>query len=106
MINGKIPCETVVNTDTVMGFKDINPQAPHHVLFIPKTHIPTINDLTQENISQVGELYLEAQQYIKSIGEDGVGYRLVMNCNAAGGQSVYHIHLHALAGRDLTWPPG
>ena len=106
IINREIPTEIVFENDSVLGFKDINPQAPVHVLFIPKTRIPTINDLTDEQKHIVGDLYLAARDYAKQIGEDENGYRVIMNCNENGQQTVFHIHLHFLAGRQMTWPPG
>ncbi len=106
IIERRIPADIVYETDTVLGFRDINPQAPHHVLFIPKRKIRTINDLTPEDASLVGDLYLAAKAYAAEIGVDETGYRVVMNCNEGAGQTVWHIHLHFLAGRPLTWPPG
>jgi len=89
-----------------MAFRDVNPQAPMHVLVIPKTHIATVNDLTPENAALVGKLYLAAQQIAVDEGVAEPGYRMVMNCNPEAGQSVYHIHLHVLGGRPMSWPPG
>lgn len=106
IVKGDIPSKKVYEDDLVFGFEDLNPQAPHHVLFIPKLHISTINDVTPENASHIGALFYGAKQYAKEIGVDEPGYRAVMNCNADGGQTVYHVHLHFLAGRTLTWPPG
>ena len=106
IISKEIPSDIVYEDDEVIGFKDINPQAPIHVLFIPKTHIPTVNDLTSENSYLVGKLFEAAKTYMAEQGEAEAGYRLAMNCNDAAGQTVYHIHLHCLAGRSLTWPPG
>jgi len=106
IINREIPADIVFENDNVLAFKDINPQAPVHVLFIPKIRINTINDI-QDNQSQlIGQLFLAARDYAKQIGEDENGYRVVMNCNDNGQQTVYHIHLHFLAGRQLNWPPG
>jgi len=106
IINKEIPAEIVFETDTVLGFKDINPQAPWHVLFIPKIRITTINTIQDNQAELVGQLFLAARDYAKQIGEDENGYRVVMNCNQNGGQEVYHIHLHFLAGRQMKWPPG
>ena len=106
IINKEIPADIVFETDTVLGFKDINPQAPTHVLFIPKIRIATINDIQDNQVELVGQLFLAARDYAKQIGEDENGYRVVMNCNQNGGQEVYHIHLHFLAGRQMKWPPG
>ncbi|MDJ0652816.1 MAG: histidine triad nucleotide-binding protein [Xanthomonadales bacterium] len=106
IIDRKIPADIVYETDQVLGFKDINAQAPHHVLFIPKQHVRTINDLTPATAGLVGELFLAAADYAKQQGVAEDGYRVVMNCNALAGQTVFHIHLHFLAGRAMTWPPG
>ena len=106
IINKEIPAEIVYENETVLAFKDINPQAPTHVLFIPKTRIATINDIKDNQAELIGRLYLAARDYAKEIGEDENGYRVVMNCNQNGGQEVYHIHLHFLAGRQMKWPPG
>jgi histidine triad (HIT) family protein len=106
IINKEIPAEIVFETETVLGFKDINPQAPIHVLFIPKIRISTINNIKDNQTELVGQLFLAARDYAKQIGEDESGYRVVMNCNQNGGQEVYHIHLHFLAGRQMLWPPG
>ncbi|MEM9303857.1 MAG: histidine triad nucleotide-binding protein [Pseudomonadota bacterium] len=106
IIERRIPADIVYETDSVLGFRDINGQAPEHVLFIPKKHIRTINDLTEADAPLVGELFLAAKAYAAQIGVAEDGFRVVMNCNAAAGQTVWHIHLHFLAGRPLTWPPG
>lgn len=106
IINKEIPAEIVFENDEVLAFKDINPQAPIHVLFIPKTRITTINDIQDNQAELTGQLFLAARDYAKQIGEDENGYRVVMNCNKNGGQEVYHIHLHFLAGRQMLWPPG
>lgn len=106
IINGDIPSDKVYEDDDVLGFNDIGPQAPHHVLFIPKKHISTVNDIEDGDAELVGKLYLAAKQHAAKLGVAEEGYRLVMNTNAGAGQSVFHIHLHMLAGRPLTWPPG
>ncbi len=106
IINKEIPAEVVYETETVLGFKDINPQAPIHVLFIPKTRIATINDIKDSQAELMGQLFLAARDYAKQIDEDENGFRVVMNCNQNGGQDVYHLHLHFLAGRQMKWPPG
>ena len=106
IIDRKIPADIVYENDRVLAFKDINPQAPHHVLFIPKQHVRTINDLTPESAGLIGELFLAAADYARQQGVAEDGYRVVMNCNALAGQTVFHIHLHFLAGRALNWPPG
>ena len=102
----EIPADIVYETDTVLAFRDVNPQAPTHVLVIPKRQIPTINDLTEADASLVGELFLAAKAIAAEEGLAEDGYRVVMNCNEHGGQTVFHIHLHLLGGRPMTWPPG
>ena len=106
IINNEIPSDKVYEDDDVLGFNDIGPQAPHHVLFIPKRHISTVNDLQDNDAELVGKLYLAAKQHVANLGVAEEGYRLVMNTNASAGQSVFHIHLHLLAGRPMSWPPG
>jgi histidine triad (HIT) family protein len=106
LINGDIPTEVVFESDRVFAFKDIDPQAPHHILIIPKKHIPTLNDLTAEDSGLISELVLTAIQIAGELNIDGDGYRTLFNCNDEGGQDVYHIHLHLLGGRKMNWPPG
>jgi len=106
IINRDIPADIIYETDDVLAFRDINPQAPLHVLIIPKEHISTINDLEEMHQKLIGKLFLAAAEIAKSEGVDENGYRVVMNCNEAGGQAVYHIHLHLLGGRQMGWPPG
>lgn len=106
MVAGEIKPDTVYEDDEVLAFRDINPQAPTHVLVIPKTHIATPNDLQAEHTALVGKLYLVAQKVAESDGIAARGYRTVMNCNREAGQSVFHIHLHVLGGRPMHWPPG
>lgn len=106
IVNGDIPADRVYENDEVVGFNDINPQAPHHVLFVPKRHISTINDLENSDAELVGKLYLAAREHAAQLGVAEDGYRTVMNCNALAGQTVFHIHLHMLAGRAMHWPPG
>jgi len=106
IINGDIPSDKVYEDDDVLGFNDIGPQAPHHILFIPKKHISTVNDIEADDAELIGKLYLAAKQHAANLDVAEEGYRLVMNTNAGAGQTVFHIHLHMLAGRPLTWPPG
>lgn len=106
IVNGDIPAAKIYEDGDVIGFNDINPQAPHHVLFIPKRHISTINDMQTSDAELVGKLYLAAKQHAAELGIAEEGYRLVMNCNRLAGQTVFHIHLHLLAGRAMNWPPG
>ncbi|MCF6225872.1 MAG: histidine triad nucleotide-binding protein [Xanthomonadales bacterium] len=106
IIAREIPADIVYETETVLAFRDINPQAPTHILIIPKEKIRTINDITDHQAGLIGELYLAARDIAKQAGFADEGYRVVMNCGESAGQSVWHIHLHLLAGRALTWPPG
>lgn len=104
--SGEIPADIVHETDEVVAFRDINPQAPTHALIIPKRHIGSINDLQDGDTDIVGKLFLVAKEIARDEGFAEPGYRVVMNCNAAAGQTVFHTHLHLLGGRDLSWPPG
>ncbi len=106
ILDGQIPADIVLDTDSVVAFRDINPQAPTHVLVIPRRHTATINDLDDDTAGIVGELFLAAKRIAASEGLADDGYRVVMNCNEGAGQSVFHIHLHLLGGRGLGWPPG
>lgn len=106
MVAGEIKPNTVYEDDDVLAFRDLNPQAPTHVLIIPKTHISTINDIKPDQAALIGKLFLAAQKVAKDEKIAEPGYRTVMNCNAGGGQSVFHIHLHVLGGRAMNWPPG
>jgi Diadenosine tetraphosphate (Ap4A) hydrolase and other HIT family hydrolases len=106
ILAGKVPADVVYEDDFVLAFKDINPQAPIHVLFIPKVRIKTHNDIDEANMEYVNKIHLAINQYAKEIGEDKNGYRIVMNCNENGQQTVNHIHMHFLAGRQMEWPPG
>ena len=102
----EIPSDIIYEDDNYLAFKDINPQAPIHVLIIPKKRIRTINDLDENDAYIVGEMIIIAKNIAKDYSIDQDGYRLVFNCNNYGGQTVYHIHLHLIGGRKLTWPPG
>ncbi|RMG50397.1 MAG: histidine triad nucleotide-binding protein [Gammaproteobacteria bacterium] len=104
--SGDIPGDIVYEDEHVVAFRDLNPQAPTHVLVIPREHISTINDLEENHAELVGRLYLAAKQVAEAEGIAERGYRTVMNCNAEAGQTVYHIHLHVLGGRPMGWPPG
>lgn len=106
MASGEIKPDMVLETKELIAFRDINPQAPLHVLVVPRKHITTLNDTIEPDAILVGKMTLAAQEIARNAGVDGSGYRLVMNCNADGGQSVYHIHMHVLGGRQLKWPPG
>ncbi len=106
MVAGDIKPDIVFEDDAVLAFRDVNPQAPTHVLVIPKQHIATTNDLDEASAGVIGKLYLVAKQIAAEEGIAGPGYRMVMNCNPGAGQSVYHLHLHLLGGRPMHWPPG
>ena len=106
IVSGEIPADTVFENDSIIAFRDINPQAPVHILIIPKLHISTLNDLREDHGGLMGELILKAKDIAKDEGIADAGYRTGFNCNKAGGQTVYHIHLHLLGGRDFSWPPG
>ena len=106
IVAGKINADVVLESDSVIAFRDINPQAPTHVLIIPRNHVATINDLTESEAGDVGQLFLVAKEVARMEGLEEQGYRVVMNCMEGAGQSVFHIHLHLLGGRPLRWPPG
>ncbi|RUR07939.1 histidine triad nucleotide-binding protein [Legionella sp. km772] len=103
---GKIPASVIFEDADIMAFRDIKPQAPTHLLVIPKRHIATLNDVQNNDASLLGSMILCAKQLAKAEGLSEQGYRLVFNINSGGGQEVYHIHLHVLGGRQMTWPPG
>lgn len=102
---GEIPSDKVFEDDHVLAFKDLSPQAPVHVLLIPRQHIATLDDASPEDAQLLGRLLLAAQKIAADLGVGGA-YRLVNNCGEAAGQSVFHLHFHLLAGRELRWPPG
>ena len=104
MVAGEIKPDVVFEDDTVLAFRDINPQAPVHILIIPKLHIATLNDLDDTVLA--GRLLQTAVNLAKQEGLSEDGYRTVFNCNRKGGQEVYHLHLHLLGGRQMIWPPG
>ncbi len=106
ILDGEMQSDIVHEDDRVVGFRDINPQAPHHVLFIPREHIATLNDAADGHAELLGRLMLAARHYANEHGFADDGYRTVMNCNEGAGQSVFHIHLHLLGGRGFDWPPG
>ncbi|HET8705094.1 MAG TPA: histidine triad nucleotide-binding protein [Pseudomonadales bacterium] len=106
IINKTIPAKLAYEDDDVLAFHDIHPQAPVHMLVIPKKHISTINEIEPQDQMLAGKLLLTAQKLAKEQGFADAGFRVVMNCNEQGGQTVYHIHMHVLAGRHMTWPPG
>jgi histidine triad (HIT) family protein len=106
IIRREIPADIVFENDELLAFRDIQPQAPVHILVIPKRRIATINDIEPTEAGLLGRMVLTARDLAASEGLAEDGYRLVMNCNENGGQSVYHIHLHLLGGRRMKWPPG
>ena len=106
IIAGDIPSTKVYEDDKVYAFRDIEPQAPVHILIIPKAHIASANELTEENASIVGHIFAVAAKIAKEEGIADGGYRIVNNCGQDGGQTVEHLHFHMLGGRSLAWPPG
>lgn len=106
ILDGGIPAEFVHQDAVCVAFRDINPQAPTHIQIIPRKHIATTNDLSREDADLLAHMLLIAKELAGSEGVASSGYRLLFNCNADAGQSVFHIHLHLLGGRQFTWPPG
>jgi len=102
----EINADTVYEDDDVIAFKDLNPQAPVHLLIIPKKHIETLNDLDGRDLELAGRLILKTKEIAVDAGLGEDGYRLVINCNRNAGQEVFHIHLHLMGGRKFNWPPG
>jgi len=106
IINKEIPAEIVYEDDELLAFNDINPQAPVHILIIPKKEIKTLNDIESEDQEIMGKMMLLAKDLAKQNNIDKSGYRTIFNCNDDGGQTVFHIHLHLIGGRSLNWPLG
>ena len=106
IISGHKPADKVIENERILAFRDKNPAAPIHILIIPKIHIPTLNDLELEHTGIMGELVRSASELAKQEGIAEAGYRTGFNCNEAGGQTVFHVHLHLLGGRPFGWPPG
>ena len=106
IVSGEIPAKKVHEDEHLLAFEDINPQAPLHVLIVPKRHVATLNDLQAEDDQLVGEMVRRAAAIAESRGVAAGGYRTVFNCNSDAGQTVFHIHLHVVGGRRLGWPPG
>jgi histidine triad (HIT) family protein len=106
IIAGQIPSQKVYEDELLFAFEDINPQAPLHALIVPRRHIATLNDLRDEDDALVGMMMRRAAALAKDRGFHDSGYRTVFNCNSHAGQTVFHIHLHVLGGRALSWPPG
>jgi histidine triad (HIT) family protein len=106
ILQGQIPSEKVFEDDEIVAFEDVNPQAPVHILVIPRKHIATLNELQAEDDATLGRLHRVAAELARERDLAERGYRLVMNCNAEAGQTVFHVHLHLLGGRPMQWPPG
>ncbi len=106
IVNEEMDADVVYRDDDVVAFRDINPQAPTHVLVVPRKHVATINDLESDDAATVGALFLAAKEIAAAEGLAANGYRVTMNCMEGAGQSVFHIHLHVLGGRSFSWPPG
>ena len=106
IVAGEIPATVVYEDDDIIAFHDINPQAPTHLLIIPKLHIATIDDADESHEKLLGRMVLTAKKLAHTEGLGEKGYRLVFNVNSGGGQMVYHIHLHLIGGRQMVWPPG
>ncbi|MCI9626410.1 MAG: histidine triad nucleotide-binding protein [Clostridia bacterium] len=106
IIAGEIPSKKVYEDEWVYAFEDISPVAPHHVLLIPKEHIASVNEITAENSATVAKIYEAAGEIAQQLGIAQDGYRIVTNCGEKAGQTVFHLHFHLIAGRDLQWPPG
>jgi histidine triad (HIT) family protein len=106
IVRREVPAQILYQDDEITAFKDINPAAPTHVLIVPNKRISSLNEATAEDERLLGKIVLTAQRLAHELGIDQTGYRLVMNCNSDGGQSVYHLHFHLLGGRRMTWPPG
>ncbi|KYH28576.1 MULTISPECIES: histidine triad nucleotide-binding protein [Clostridium] len=105
IIKGEIPCKKVYEDDKVLGFEDINPKAPVHVLLIPKKHIKSLNDLCEEDSDIISHMMLMVKKVAEKVNIRDNGYRLVVNCGKDGGQEVPHIHFHILGGKPLSWQP-
>lgn len=106
IVNGEIPTEKVYEDEKVLAFNDINPEAPIHILVIPKEHIPSMNDINENKKELIGHIHIVINKVAKEKGLDKDGYRVVNNCGKNGGQEVPHLHFHLLGGRSMNWPPG
>ncbi len=106
IVSGEVPATIVYQDDEVVAFQDIKPQAPVHLLIIPKRHIPSVRELTREDDAVLGKLIETAKQLANENGIHDQGFRLNFNAGPNGGQTVYHLHVHLLGGRFMTWPPG
>ena len=103
---GEIPADILLKNDHVVVFRDLSPQAPTHLLAIPRRHIATLNQAQPDDAETLGQLFLAAREVAAQQGFADQGYRTVLNCGEGAGQTVFHLHLHILAGRAFTWPPG
>ncbi|MFD3157587.1 histidine triad nucleotide-binding protein [Haloimpatiens sp. FM7330] len=106
IIKGEIPSNKVYEDDKILVFKDIEPQAPVHILIIPKKHITSLNELSKDDAQIIAHVFMKVQELARELGVSENGYRVVTNCGVDGGQTVEHVHFHMLAGRNLQWPPG
>lgn len=106
IIAGEIPSQKVYEDERVLAFKDINPVAPVHFLVVPKQHLGSLSDAGEAELSLLGHLQLVAVQLARQAGIAQGGYRVIINCGPDGGQTIYHLHLHLLGGREMRWPPG
>lgn len=106
IVKGEIPSNKVYEDDKVLAFNDISPEAPVHVLIIPKEHIQSVNELNEENCKIVSHIFLIINKLVRELNINESGYRVVNNCGIDGGQTVGHMHFHLLGGRNLQWPPG
>jgi len=106
IVNKEIASNIVYEDEKVIAFHDINPQAPYHILVVPKKHISTLLEVTEEDKELIGHIYLVINKIAKDIGFDERGYRVVVNCKEEAGQTIFHLHFHVLAGRTMGWPPG
>ncbi len=106
IIEGAIATDKVYEDENIVAFNDVNPQAPVHIIIIPKKHIEKLSDLTQEDSLLIGEMIIKATYIASEKGIESSGYRLIFNCNKDAGQTVFHIHLHLIGGRKFSWPPG
>lgn len=106
IVNGDIPADKVYEDDKVIAFNDVNPQSPTHVLIIPKEHIPSTNNIDENNSQIISHIFIVISKIVKEKGLENQGYRIVNNCGEFGGQTVEHVHFHLLGGRQLQWPPG
>jgi histidine triad (HIT) family protein len=103
---GRIPAEVVMRTEDLVAFRDINPQAPTHILIIPRVHVPSVSDLDGSYAEMMGKMFLAAKELARKEGIEEGGYRMVVNAGPDAGQTVFHIHMHLLGGRGMRWPPG